>query len=386
MFDFPNPPLTVGQQVTGPGGAVYQWDGTKWAALGGSATYVNKGGDTMTGALVLPGNASSALQAVPLQQLTGTVAPAFNDVGRNLVHNPLFNVQQRGQGAWTASGYTADRWTISQTNDTISASIGTIGDPGRLAIGDESAFFALVNTFTGTANGASYVEQHIESVRRLSGKTVTVSFWAQPGAAGQKMAVNIFQVFGTGGSPSAATVGTAASFTLGTTSWTRYSFTTTLASIAGKTFGTNAGTDYTILRFYYSAGASTEATNSGNLGAQSGSINLWGIQLEIGSTVTQLEKLDPNDDIIRCKRFYQQFNLSVGGYSIAGTVNPYGTSILLVPGMRAVPTYNIVSPGYTNASALTIGAGQNAITAGVTVTAAGLFSAIAQPLQLSADL
>lgn len=33
-FSFPDNP-TVGQQVTGPGGQVYQWDGVKWVAVGG---------------------------------------------------------------------------------------------------------------------------------------------------------------------------------------------------------------------------------------------------------------------------------------------------------------------------------------------------------------
>ena len=34
QFDFPSSP-TMGQQVTGPGGQTFQWDGTKWIAVGG---------------------------------------------------------------------------------------------------------------------------------------------------------------------------------------------------------------------------------------------------------------------------------------------------------------------------------------------------------------
>lgn len=35
-LDFPNPPLTVGQTYTGPGGAIWSWDGTKWVQAGSS--------------------------------------------------------------------------------------------------------------------------------------------------------------------------------------------------------------------------------------------------------------------------------------------------------------------------------------------------------------
>src|SRR5215469_9179820 len=55
-------------------------------------------GGTMTGALTLSGNAATALQATPLQQVNAVVAPAFNDIGRNLLHNGSFQVAQRGFG------------------------------------------------------------------------------------------------------------------------------------------------------------------------------------------------------------------------------------------------------------------------------------------------
>ena len=49
-----------------------------------------------------------------------------------------------------------------------------------------------------------------------------------------------------------------------------------------------------------------------NVGVQSGSIAIWGVQLEIGSVATPLEKPDPQQDLAKCQRFYQTLvNLAV---------------------------------------------------------------------------
>src|SRR4029077_16418747 len=96
-------------------------------------------------------------------------------------------------------------------------------------------------------------------VRRLGGKTVTISFWAQASAA-LKLGINMSQIFGTGGSPSSGlwALATGNAITL-TTGWARYSTTITLPSVSGKTLGTN-GNDYTGLMFFCSAGATNNAT------------------------------------------------------------------------------------------------------------------------------
>ena len=64
MFDFPNAPA-IGDRVTGVGGIVYVWDGVKWTSNVGAVTVQSMG-----------------------------------DVGRNLIHNSMFNVAQRGAGLW----------------------------------------------------------------------------------------------------------------------------------------------------------------------------------------------------------------------------------------------------------------------------------------------
>ncbi|HXI58625.1 MAG TPA: hypothetical protein VNO55_21300, partial [Polyangia bacterium] len=133
-------------------------------------------------------------------------AAAYNNVGRNLIHNPLFNIAQRGAGPYTGGfQYTLDRWCIANFNDTYSITQNILIDSARTSIGDEEAVYSLQNNFTGNAAAGSfsYLQQRIESVRRLANHTVTISFWAACASGALKLGVNMLQNFGTGGSPSA---------------------------------------------------------------------------------------------------------------------------------------------------------------------------------------
>jgi hypothetical protein len=138
-----------------------------------------------------------------------------------------------------------------------------------------------------------------------------------------KLGVNMVQNFGSGGSPSAAVqvLTTGLSFTTSAT-WTRYSGVITLPSVAGKTFGTTAGTDNTSLQFWLSSGATNNAA-AGNIGVQTtGTVQLWGVQLEIvqpGQTVpTKLEKRDPVLELQQCQRFFQVGQFQFGSNQSAG--------------------------------------------------------------------
>ena len=244
---------------------------------------------------------------VATTQFVATSPAVTDNIGRNYLHNPLFRVQQRGVGAFTANGaYTADRWQIIATTDTVSYSIGTYSDSNRTQIGGEEAVSYLVNTFTGSSSAGAfnYIKQSIEGVRRLSGKTVTVSFWANATSGTPKIGVNMVQVFGTGGSPSASVwaLTTGQSVTISSTI-TRYSVQITLPSASGKTFGTTANTDYTGLALAFSSGATNTAL-FGNIGVQSSVIVIWGVQVENGSNMTALEKPDIRFDTANCQRFY----------------------------------------------------------------------------------
>lgn len=307
-LDFPNTP-TLNQVFTAPNGAMWMWDGVKWTAI----------------ASVSPNAAN-------------------NNVGRNLIHNPLFNVAQRGAGPFTTNMYTLDRWqsTFLIAGQTVSIQSVGITDGSRAQIGDEAATTALVNTFTGSAAVSSYVimQQSVEDVRRLAGKTVTVSFWATASSGTPKLAISLDQVFGSGGSPSANVNGNGIAVTLSTT-WARYQATISISSISGKTIGTN-NDHKTVLNLWCSAETTTFGARTGNIGVQSGTIQLWGVQLEVGSVATPLEKPDPRYDLANCQRFYQAVTCAVRATTpgVASMLSP-----VYYPTMRATPTSALLTAG-----------------------------------------
>jgi hypothetical protein len=359
MIDFPASP-TVGQ-IFSAAGCSWRWSGTKWVANVGSGS---GGGSTTTIGDLPPstpalgsgwwdstdGNLylwytdpSGPSQWVPATNLPGPVGPAgppgVDGFGRSYIHNGLFNIQQRGLGPWTASlAYTADRWQQWFSGGSINTVINQHSDTARSQIGDEAAQYTLYTTFTGGAGASDGVtlSHLIEGVRRLAGKTVTVSFWAASNAGTPKLGISLDSIFGTGGSPSAVVVGVGQSVTISTT-WSRYTLTFTLASASGKILGTN-NNDRTSLNFWYSAGTSW-ATASGSVGVQSSGIALWGVQLEVGILATPLEKPDPRYDLANCQRFYQVLdNITIVSIVGAGSFNSSMTNISWPTRMRAVPT------------------------------------------------
>ena len=283
--------------------------------------------------------------------VAAAVAPALNDVGRSLVHNPIFNVAQRGAGPFTTTAsYTLDRWKLDFALDTISVQQLANDDTHRAQIGDEAANNLMYVIVTGNAGASAFsiVSQFIENVRRLAGKTVTVSFWAYATAGTPKIGVAAGQSFGTGGSPSAQVNINGTSVTLNTTA-TRYSVTFTFPSSAGKTLGTN-GDSYSRLVLFFSSG-STNNTFAGGIGVQSANFLLWGVQLEIGSAATPLEKPDPQQDLAKCQRFYQLVNASVRG--VAGATGGFFDTAVSWVTMRAQPTITLNAAGSaSNASSV----------------------------------
>jgi hypothetical protein len=273
------------------------------------------------------------------------------NVGRNLIHNAMFRVQQRGAGAVTAGAptYTADRWCQHISTSTISTTLAALADADRTAIGDEAATAAMQCVVGGSGGAGDFVnvQQRIEGVQRLAGKSVVLTFWAKATSGTPKVGYSLTQNFGSGGSPSAdvTSIGSAATAALSTT-WTKY----TSAAIAvptsiGKTFGSTAGTDYTALKLWFTSGATNNA-QAGAIGNQSGTIQLWGAQLEVGSVATPLEKPDPRAELANCQRFYQTGSYEFFSYAAAGA--GFGQTYSFPVTMRAAPTVAVSATTTTN--------------------------------------
>ena len=298
------------------------------------------------------------------------LAPAFDSIGRNYLHNARFTIQQRGGGPWTTVSYTADQWGLYFVSDSNSVTVATLTDTDRSQIGDEAATYALLDTFVGggSSGDVSTLYQKIEGVRRLSNKTISVSFWARASSGTPKIGVAVQQNFGSGGSPSATTLLSLGATAALSSAWTYYTLSGLVPSASGKTFGTTPGTDYTTLNLVLSDYSNDYGTG---VGQQSGTVAIWGVQLEIGAAASPLEKRDPQVELALCQRYYVVFiYLLVGGYNTSGGL--VYSDLTFPVTMRATPSVTYSSTFYSNASGVTL----NAVTptdirSNVTITSTG---------------
>ena len=271
--------------------------------------------------------------------LGGAVAPFV--AGKNKIINGDFGIWQRGTSFNTNASYCADRWLPlwdgSGATRTISQQTFT---PGTAPVsGYEGQYFLrFAQSVAGTGSTYNVVNQRIEDVRNFAGQSVSFSFWAKAsGSISMASAPSLNQNFGSGGS---ATVyqgfplGTAPALT---TSWQRFTFTTTVPSISGKTIGTSS-----YLEIGFNLPLNTTFT-----------IDIWGVQLEAGSVATPFTTASGSigGELALCRRYLPAFNvgLNISGFSYATNAAAYNL-VFDVPA-RVAPTGMTVS-GTINAYGL----------------------------------
>ncbi len=297
--------------------------------------------------------------------LGGAVAPFV--AGKNKIINGDFGINQRNFSSSTSgSVYTFDRWLKDNGgNDgttTTSAQTFTVGT-APVAGYESINFLRSVVTGQTATNCYSQISQKIEDVRTFAGQTITLSFWGKAASGTPKIAVEIRQNFGTGGSPSSVAQAAGGSVTL-STSWARYSLTMNIPSISGKTLGTTAGTSFLQLLFWLSAGSDYNSlTNS--LGIQNATIDIWGIQAEAGSVATPFTTASGSigGELALCQRYYYR----VGGSSAYERLSTMasGASSTTLTATFASPVTMRVAPTIVDYSTLTFwdgSAGLNPIT------------------------
>jgi hypothetical protein len=225
--------------------------------------------------------------------------------GKNKIINGDFTINQRNFSSVTSAQYTFDRWNFVPNDGTVTCSVQQF-TAGTAPVADyEAKQFARIVTASQTAAGAySIFEQRIENVRTFAGQTMTMSFWAKAASGTPKVALEITQNFGSGGSPSSVARVYGGQVTL-STSWARYSITYAIPSISGKTVGTTDNTSALVLSLWTSAGTDFNA-RTGSLGIQNNTIDFWGVQAEAGSTVTAFQTAtgNPVSELAACQRYY----------------------------------------------------------------------------------
>jgi hypothetical protein len=247
---------------------------------------------------------------------------------RNLIINGDFRINQRGftsLGTGTLDSYGFDRWKIvSSGGATWTPQTFT---PGNAIPGQEPQTFSrIVTSGQSTASSRSVLVQSIEDVRTLAGQTATFSFWAKAASGTPKVAVEISQNFGTGGSPSGTTLNYVSQVTL-STSWVRHTVTFNVPSITGKTIGTTGNTSFLSLNLWVSAGADFNARTD-SLGLQSNTFDFWGVQLEQNLQPTPFEQRPVGVELQLCQRYYYRTGGNVAADIWVSGYQPASTSII----------------------------------------------------------
>lgn len=264
---------------------------------------------------------------------------------KNAIINGDFDIWQRNT-TQTSNGYGSDdRWFNGNVGSTKTHSQQTF-TLGQTTVPNNPKYYSRTNV-TSVAGVGNYCNkiQPIEYVKTFSGETVTVSFYAKADAA-KYMAVEFYQNFGTGGSPSVAVSGIAAQKVLLSTSWQKFTITTTIPSVSGKTLGTN-NDDSLNLIFWFDAGSNFNS-RTGTLGQQSGIFDISQVQVESGSVATEFEKRSNGEELALCQRYYEKLlgNISIPGIGGAQVCSAWCFSVH----KRGTPTFTPVGSAYVSVS------------------------------------
>jgi len=261
--------------------------------------------------------------------------------GKNRIINGDFSINQRAFTSTTTSGaYGQDRFYNLNSNGTTTYSAQTF-TPGTAPVtGYESTNFArIVSTGQTLSSAFSVFGQKIEDVRTFANQTVTFSFWAKAASGTPSISANFFQDFGGGGSSGVYSYPTTQKQAI-TTSWARYSFTTTIASMTGKTIGTGSF----LAAWIWTSAGSDFNTQTGSLGIQSATIDIWGVQVEAGSTATAFQTATGTiqGELAACQRYYVRHTAGSSYPSYAAALCRATTSVhaamQLPVQMRIAPT------------------------------------------------
>jgi hypothetical protein len=255
---------------------------------------------------------------------------------RNWFINGDFAVNQRNFSSSTTTGaFGFDRWFFSGTNGvvTYSKQAAAVGD----LPGNPPNFARLVTSGHSAVNDVAILQQAVESVRILSGKFVTISFWAKAASGTPKVAVEISQSMGTGGSPSLGGQTYMGQVTLSTT-WTRYTLVALCPTILGKVLGTN-NDDKITFNIWVSGGTNFNA-RTGSIGSQNNTFDFWGMKLEEGTVATPFEIPPYAENLRACQRYFYKAFGAWSGYAAAATLGRFAITVP-VP-LRVSPTLAMV--------------------------------------------
>jgi len=248
--------------------------------------------------------------------------------GRNRIINGAMEIAQRSTsvtGSTASSILSVDRMHTHASGATYDSTQQSVTLGGETGLPVQFKNYFKFNVTTGANNAAVWTT--VEDVTKVQG-TYTLSFYAKGvNPAGGNIDITTRQQFGSGGS-------TALDVLLGnfvlTSTWQRFTFTFTVASVAGKTI--NAGNYFRVMFHQPNDDNGTAAWN----------LQLTGWMLEEGSQASPFEFEPTSVTLDKCMRYYELFPTTYAchygsGHSIANLM-------YRVP-KRATPSMSFTSNG-----------------------------------------
>jgi hypothetical protein len=252
---------------------------------------------------------------------------------RNLIINGAMQVAQRGTsvtGQTSSAYHTVDRWRTSGSGSTYNQSQQAV-PLGDSTVGSFQYFLRHEVTTGDDFSGLIY---KVEDVRSVPEGTITLSFYAKgTNPSNGQISMTARQDFGTGGSPSSDVIAPTQSLAL-TSNWQRFEFQITVPPLTGKTIGTNNDSSYT---FQLTQPSSDDTPDAWTL-------DITGVQLELGDTATPFEHRSYGQELALCQRYFVNEVRGIWSGTTTNTVPQYAHSSYPVE-MRAAPTCTIDATG-----------------------------------------
>jgi hypothetical protein len=305
-------------------------------------------------------NTDGNLNLSPVESINGN-APFGR---KNIIINGDQRIAQRGtdiNGLSVDASYIADRFLTRNYGGAGTYNYDQVTD--TVPDGFQYSSKLTVATAASDVGTRGYsIEQRIEGYNvsqlrlgKSDARSFTISFWARSSVAG---------TYSTGVRTTSAEYHYVSEFTLVADTWKYISYTvpalTSSLSNIDRTNGTGLIVDLIGLASQTAKETSTLNTwTSGNkvfssnqtdwMGTSGNTLHFTGVQLEIGDQATDFEYTDINDELLRCKRYFQPYTQYVEQSN--GTTGSFGnTPVAFVPAMRAAPSFTATTSNGSSSS------------------------------------
>ena len=307
------------------------------------------GDDAIT---IADGGGTTFAQTAVIPAITGLASINSGQIGgsRNKIINGAMVIDQRNAGASvtpTSGGYQIDRYqTFTESSDGV-FTVQRVADAPAGFINSAKITVTTADASIGASQRYLFL-QNIEGFNvadlgfgAAGASAVTVSFWVKASVTG---------AFGGSLSNAAFNRTYPFSYTINSAStWEHKNIT-----IAGDTSGTWSTDNSVGLRVMFGIGVGSSNSGSANAWAGAGyyqptgavnlistlnaTLNITGVQLEVGSTATDFEHRSIGEELALCQRYFQ----FVGNFSAIGqSTTQLVASLNYQTAMRAAPTLSV---------------------------------------------